>query len=67
MKNASGDQKGIGGLESAIEKDLTMNILELKRIIERIMKIRLRANIHGAKITIMNTYAPHMCYNTGER
>jgi len=31
------------------------------------MKIRLATNIHGSKITILNTYAPHMCYNTGER
>jgi len=31
------------------------------------MKIRLATNIRGRKITILNTYAPHMCYNTGER
>jgi len=32
-----------------------------------IMKMRLETNIHGRKITILNTFAPHMCYNTGER
>ena len=29
------------------------------------MKIRMGNNIHG-EITILNTYAPRMCYNKGE-
>ena len=50
-----------------IEKDLTRNTISMKRIGGRIMKIRLGANIRGVKISILNTYAPHMCYNTGGR
>ena len=59
--------KGIGGLAIAIKKDIKENILQIARINERIMKIRLETNIHGGKITILNTYAPHMSYNAGER
>ena len=58
--------KGIGGVAIAIKKDIKENILQIARINERIMKIRLETNIRGGEITILNTYAPHMSYNAGE-
>ena len=63
----AGNQKGIGRIEIAISKELTGEILGMERANGRITKIRLATNIRGSKITILNTYAPHMCYNTGGR
>jgi len=58
--------KGIG-VAIAIAKELKGNIVGIERANERIMKMRLETNIHGREITILNKYAPHMGYNTGER
>jgi len=65
--STDGEIKRDRGVAIVITKELSANIIEITRANWRIMKIRPSTNIHGGKITILNTYAPHLRYNTVER
>jgi len=55
-KEWSQNRKGIGGVAIAIKNDIAENIVQIERINERIMKMRIETNIHGK-----NNYSEHIC------
>ena len=65
--NTIANLKGIGGIAIAIKKDLAWDILEITRIGDGIMKIRLGESIHGGGNNSKHICATHVLQYRGER
>ena len=64
--NENNNDKGIGGVAIMVRKNLVNTITNIKRISNRNISIQIKIS-KNTNLKIINTYAPHMGYNKGER
>ena len=65
-KAVNNNDKGIGGVAIMVRKNLANTITNIKRIPNRSISIQSKIS-KKTNLEIINTCAPHMGYNKGER